>query len=97
MQYGSTSFSMPIRRVFAPVFVLEESIDEQTTGPAGLQTTDLHYRLQVLDKAWGYVYEPVARAVAWLARGAAKLQTGNIRTYLSYSFFTLLILLWGIS
>jgi len=97
MQYGSTSFSMPIRRVFAPVFVLEETVTEDKTGPDGLQTTHLHYRLQVSDKTWGWLYEPVAEAVTWLARGAARLQTGNIRTYLAYSFFTLLILLWGIS
>lgn len=97
MQYGSTAFSMPIRRVFAPVFVLEESIDEKIKGPGGLQVTQLHYRLRVSDKSWGWLYEPVAGAVAWLARLAARLQTGNIRTYLAYSFFTLLVLLWGIS
>jgi len=97
MQYGSTAFSMPFRRVFAPVFVLDETISEETTGPDALQTTRLHYRLRVADKAWGWLYEPVAQAVAWLSRGAARLQTGNIRTYLAYSFFTLLVLLWGIS
>jgi NADH:ubiquinone oxidoreductase subunit 5 (subunit L)/multisubunit Na+/H+ antiporter MnhA subunit len=97
MQYGSTAFSMPIRRVFAPVFEIEETIAKETTGPGGLQTTRLHYQLRVTDKAWGYLYAPVSAAVTWLARGAARLQTGNIRTYLAYSFFTLLILLWGIS
>lgn len=97
MQYGSTAFSMPIRRVFAPVFVLNESLTEETTGPGALQTTKLHYQLRVTDKSWGYLYAPVSHAVTWLSRGAARLQTGNIRTYLAYSFFTLLILLWGIS
>ena len=97
MQYGSTAFSMPIRRVFAPVFDIEETITEENTGPANIQTTSLHYHLHVTDKAWGYLYAPVAHAVTWLSRGASRLQTGNIRTYLAYSFFTLLILLWGIS
>ena len=97
MQYGSTAFSMPIRRVFAPAFVLDETIEDETTGPGGLQTTHLHYQLHVTDKSWGWFYEPVAAAVTWLSRAAARLQTGNIRTYLAYSFFTLLILLWGIS
>jgi NADH:ubiquinone oxidoreductase subunit 5 (subunit L)/multisubunit Na+/H+ antiporter MnhA subunit len=97
MQYGSTAFSMPIRRIFAPVFVLEETITVETTGPAEIQVSKLHYKLQVSDKAWGYFYAPVAQAVTWLSRRAARLQTGNIRTYLAYSFFTLLILLWGIS
>jgi hypothetical protein len=97
MQYGSTAFSMPIRRVFAPVFELEETVDEQTSGPAGFHVTSLHYRLKVSDKAWGYLYAPVAQAVTWLSRLASRLQTGNIRTYIAYSFFTLLVLLWGIS
>ncbi|MFM8333891.1 MAG: hydrogenase 4 subunit B, partial [Candidatus Methylumidiphilus sp.] len=97
MQYTGTAFSMPIRRVFAPVFDAEETIAEKTAGPNSWQTTALNYQLHVADKSWNYFYAPAARLVFWLSRGVGRLQTGNIRTYLAYSFFTLLILLWGIS
>jgi len=35
--------------------------------------------------------------VTTAARHIGKIQTGNIRVYLGYSFFTLLFLLWVIS
>jgi hydrogenase-4 component B len=97
MQYTSTAFSMPFRRIYEPVFDVQETIEEQGCGPGGFHTTRLHYQLQVSDRAWPYLYAPVARAVTWLSRRVGRLQTGNIRTYIAYSFFTLLILLWGIS
>ena len=97
MQYSSTGFSMPFRRIFEPVFDVEEKIEEQTTGPDGFYTQRLHYQLRVSDLSWAYVYQPVASSVVVLSRWVSRIQTGNIRTYLAYSFFTLLILLWGIS
>jgi len=39
----------------------------------------------------------VARALHWSVRQVGRIQTGNIRVYLGYSFFTLLLLLWVIS
>jgi hydrogenase-4 component B len=97
MQYSSTGFAMPFRRIFQPVFDVDESIKEQKTGPGGFKTESLHYQLQVSDRSWAYVYQPVARSVIALSRWVSRIQTGNIRTYIAYSFFTLLILLWGIS
>ncbi len=97
MQYTATAFSMPIRRIFEPVFVVEETISEQKSGPDAFNTDTLHYQLRVSDLSWGYVYQPVARFVITLSRWVSRIQTGNIRTYIAYSFFTLLILLWGIS
>ncbi len=97
MQYTATAFSMPIRRIFEPVFDVEETIEEKKSGPGNFQNTGLHYQLRVSDLAWPYLYAPVARVVTWLSRWVSRIQTGNIRTYIAYSFFTLLILLWGIS
>ncbi len=97
MQYTSTGFVMPFRRIFQPVFDVDERIEEQKSGPDGFHTERLRYHLHVSDISWGYVYQPVARSVLGLSRWVSRIQTGNIRTYLAYSFFTLLILLWGIS
>lgn len=97
MQYSSGSFSMPIRRIFQPVYEIREILEEQKEGPAQNRVTSLRYQFQVPDRAWLVLYEPAGRAVLRLARWAGGLQTGNIRTYLSYSFFTLLFLLWVIS
>jgi formate hydrogenlyase subunit 3/multisubunit Na+/H+ antiporter MnhD subunit len=97
MQYTSGSFSMPIRRIFQSVFEIRENIEEQQEGPANTRIVALHYQFHVLDRAWLVLYEPAGRLVLRLARGIGRLQTGSIRTYLGYSFFTLIFLLWVIS
>lgn len=97
MQYTAGAFSMPIRRIFQPIYEIHENLEEQKQGPAKTHIESLRYHFQVSDPAWLYLYEPVGHAVLRLARWAGGLQTGNIRTYLAYSFFTLIFLLWVIS
>jgi hydrogenase-4 component B len=96
-QYTSGAFSMPIRRIFEPVFEIREAVEEHAEGPANSRVTGLRHQFQVVDRAWLVLYEPSGRAVTRLARRVGRLQTGNIRTYLGYSFFTLIALLWVIS
>jgi hypothetical protein len=96
MQYTASSFSMPIRRIFRPVWHVHEHI-EPTASPAPLRGdrhVTLRHTLRVEDRVWGLAYEPFARWVHWSARQAARIQTGRIRTYLVHSFVTLLVLLW---
>ena len=95
MQYTSTAFAQPLRRIFSPLWQVEEKIEE--TQNATLQRTHLYYQLQLFDRSWAALYQPIAQGVMIVARRVAYIQTGNIRTYLAYSFFTLLILLWLIT
>jgi hypothetical protein len=68
--------------------------DIYTTLP---QVTDIHYELHVNDHSWPKLYQPIEKSVNRIARLVSRMQTGNIRVYLSYSFFTLIFLLWVIS
>jgi formate hydrogenlyase subunit 3/multisubunit Na+/H+ antiporter MnhD subunit len=97
MQYTSGAFSMPIRRIFSPTFLIRETLEEVKQGPARTRVKSLRYQFHVPDMALIKLYEPVGQAVLRLARWAGGIQTGNIRTYLAYSFFTLIFLLWVIS
>lgn len=97
MQYTSGAFSMPIRRIFRPLFEVRETLDVVAEGPGTQRVTRLRYHFQVVDRAWLLLYEPAGRSVTRLARWVGRLQTGSTRTYLGYSFFTLLILLWVVS
>jgi len=97
MQYTAGGFSMPIRRVFEPVFALKESLETRRDTPESLRVMALRYQFHVQDRAWLALYEPAGHAIMRLARRVGRLQTGNIRTYLGYSFATLIFLLWVIS
>jgi hypothetical protein len=79
---------MPIRLIFKPVWNIEEGLEEI---PAGRR-----YRLQVGDWAWQKIYQPIGRLLLATARRVTIIQGGNIRAYLAYSFFTLILLLWVI-
>ena len=96
MQYTATAFAMPIRRVFHPVWKIEERVEPVIDAKGG-QLTGLRHQLQVGDRSWTVLYEPIGRLLIMGARRVALLQSGSIRTYLAYSFFTLLFLLWLIT
>ncbi|PNU19996.1 hydrogenase 4 subunit B [Geothermobacter hydrogeniphilus] len=92
MQYTATAFTMPIRRIFRPVWPITESYRAPTAEEQGGR-----YQLKIGDWAWLKVYEPIGRLLLTTARRMAMIQGGNIRAYLAYSFFTLIVLLLVVS
>ena len=90
MQYTASAFAQPIRRVFGLLFHIDEAVERQDNGR-------YRYRLHITDRAWGIFYVPVVRAVERAARIVTRLQSGNVRIYLGWSFATLLVLLWIIA
>ncbi|MDT8388618.1 MAG: hydrogenase 4 subunit B [Thiogranum sp.] len=96
MQYTSTAFAMPIRRIFEPVWGIEEKIEREVDSH-GLRVTSISHQQHIYDRSWATLYEPISRWVLAAARRVSRLQQGNIRVYIAYSFFTLLLLLWVIS
>lgn len=94
MQYTSTAFAMPIRRVFQLVWKVDEQVMETSDAVQPLRVASIRHQLQIGDWSWLVFYEPIARWVLAAARHIGRIQTGSIRVYLAYSFFTLLALLW---
>jgi len=90
MQYTASAFVMPIRRIFSFVWFIFEKVEpaHQGKGP--------RFFLQINDWVWVFIYLPIGKLILKLAKRAALIQGGNLRVYLSYSFFTLLFLLWVI-
>lgn len=94
MQYTATAFAQPIQRIFAPVWQLKEEINEQPHKVQPFQIQSIRHQIQVGDRTWARLYEPIGRLVIVAARRIGYMQTGSIHTYLAYSFITLLFLLW---
>jgi formate hydrogenlyase subunit 3/multisubunit Na+/H+ antiporter MnhD subunit len=97
MQYTSTAFSQPIRRVFAPAWKVEEHLEATREAGVLARAKSLHYRVHAQDWSWLKAYVPIGRLVLAAARNIGRIQTGSIHTYLVYSFVTLLLFLWIIS
>jgi formate hydrogenlyase subunit 3/multisubunit Na+/H+ antiporter MnhD subunit len=89
-QYGSASFSMPIRRVFGTVvFNVHERVDMPKPGEIRAGS----FGLRILDPAWQYAYGPVARGVRAVSVALNHMQFLTIRRYLTLVFCTLIALL----
>jgi hypothetical protein len=89
-QYTSSSFAMPIRRVFGTtVFMVREKVDMPQPG----ETRAARFHVKVMDPVWRYVYGPSSRAVLRGAVALNHLQFLTIRRYLTLVFATLVLLL----
>jgi hydrogenase-4 component B len=89
-QYTSSSFAMPIRRVFgASVFLVRETLDMPRPG----ETRAARFHVKVFDPAWRYAYGPLARLAGAAADRLNPLQFLTIRRYLTLTFSALIVLL----
>jgi formate hydrogenlyase subunit 3/multisubunit Na+/H+ antiporter MnhD subunit len=86
MQDTAEGFGQPIRQVFEPFFRLERHLP----SPFDAAPT---YFVKADDHWWYWLYLPIARAADFAARIVGLVQQGRISVYLTYSFFTLLLLL----
>lgn len=94
MQYTATAFAQPIRRVFGPVWKVQEQVEVTHAEAPATLVTGVRHQLHISDWSWFKLYEPIGRLVLAGARRIGRLHSGSIRTYLMYSFATLLLLLW---
>jgi hydrogenase-4 component B len=92
MQYTSTAFSKPLRRVFARVYRPERRVEvapaENTYFP-----TAISYRSVRTTSFERMLYRPGVDAIVSAAHHLRRLQTGNIQIYLLYIFLAMVALL----
>ncbi|MBI5643084.1 MAG: hydrogenase 4 subunit B [Deltaproteobacteria bacterium] len=94
MQYNSTSFAMPLRRVFGFLFSIKETVRANGNPNVSMMFQDRYiYHLKLRDRIWYNCYKPVSELSFWFSRKVGKLQHGRIQIYLLYSFVTLIVLL----
>ncbi|MCU0988316.1 MAG: hydrogenase 4 subunit B [Xanthomonadales bacterium] len=96
-QYTATAFAMPIRTVFEPAFDVHEESQRETLPGLPARVAQVRYQVHVEDISWRYLYPPIERSVTAATRLVSRIQTGNLRHYLVYSFVTLVLLLWLIT
>ncbi len=86
MQDTAEGFGQPIRHLFQPLFAIVREL------PSPFDSKP-KYRLEIGDRIWRVLYEPLGTLVRQVADRVAWLQQGRIATYLLYSFVTLVVLL----
>ena len=91
MQYSAMTFSAPTRVTFdalyRPAVSVRRASDDDPAGRSG----PVHYEAQVTPVFERYLYQPVIRAVEWLADVIRPLQSGDVNLYLLYVFVMILL------
>jgi len=87
MQDSAEGFGQPIRQVFEPFFRMERHL------PTSFDAAP-RYFVRIGDPFWYWIYLPIVRMAEFAARIVGLIQQGRISVYLTYSFFTLLALLF---
>jgi formate hydrogenlyase subunit 3/multisubunit Na+/H+ antiporter MnhD subunit len=86
MQDTAEGFAQPIQQIFAPVYEIESHHPDPSDRTP-------HYSAEVRDRAWRWIYYPIAHAAAFCSRLVGRIQTGRVSIYLMYSFVTIIFLL----
>jgi len=93
MEYTSTAFAEPLRRVFAELYrpSKELTVDFHPESKYFVQSIEFNSEI----RSWfeEYLYEPVLALVQRLSGRARRVQSGSPHRYLAYIFFILVVLL----
>ncbi len=89
MQYTSTAFSKPLRRVFAQVYRPDRTVDVLPVDQPYFPTS-ISYRSVRTTSFEKFLYRPAVDAIVSTGHRLRRLQTGNIQVYLLYVFLALL-------
>jgi hydrogenase-4 component B len=87
MQDTAEGFGQPIRQVFEQFFHTTRQL------PSPFDAAP-RYSVQIEDPFWHWIYVPIAKSAEVAARFVGRIQQGRISVYLTYSFLTLLLLLF---
>jgi len=90
-EYTPTGFSQPVNRVFNVFYRSKPQITVLEERSPYLRK--LSFSTSVPPMFERYLYDPIVKLVAGLAKRAGVIQTGSIQTYLAYIAVTLVVLL----
>lgn len=93
-QYSASSFSQPVRRVFAnTVFLARDHLDMPAPG----DTRPARFGVEIRDRVMDGVYRPISSGVEFCAARLDKLHLLSIQGYLTLVFIALITLLSGVA
>lgn len=90
MQYTATTHANPVRVTFDPLYRPAVELHRASDDPAG-RSGPVHYGFRVTPIFERYLYQPVIRAVEWLADRARPIQSGDVSLYLLYVFVAVIV------
>jgi hydrogenase-4 component B len=93
MEYTSTAFAEPLRRVFGALYRPTKDITVDHHPESKYLVRSIQYRTEVSTWFEEYLYDPVIRAAQRLGTAGRWIQSGSVHWYVGYIFICLLLFL----
>jgi hydrogenase-4 component B len=93
MEYTSTAFAEPLRRVFSALYRPTKDLTIDFHPESKYFVQSIQYQSRVRTWFEEYFYEPLGRGVRQLGASGRWIQSGSVHLYITYIFLALLILL----
>jgi hydrogenase-4 component B len=93
MEYTSTAYAEPLRRVFAELYRPTEDLTVDVHPESRYFVQSRTYRSEIVPWFERYAYAPLVRAIAAVAGRTRAIQSGSAHAYLAYLGVALLALL----
>jgi hypothetical protein len=93
MEYTSTAFVEPLRRVFAELYRPTQDLSIDFHPESRYFVQSIEYRSDIVPWFERYLYAPAIARVRWWATRARAIQSGSAHAYLTYLVIALLALL----
>ena len=97
MQYSSSAFTMPFRRIFAKVWIIDEQIDKDMQGAMNQDVAAVHYHLQIQDHSWPRLYQPIETRCKQISQSSGAHSNGKYPGLSGLFVCNFTIMLWVIS
>ncbi len=93
MEYTSTAFAEPLRRVFAALYQPTKDITIDFHPESKYFVQSIQYQSRVRSWFDEFLYEPLVRGVQQFGASGRRIQSGSVHMYIGYIFLALLALL----
>jgi hydrogenase-4 component B len=93
MEYTSTAFAEPLKRVFAELYRPTKELSISFHPDSKYFIESIEYKSEITPLFDRWVYEPLLKAIRFLSAQVQRLQAGSLHLYLLYIAVLLIVLL----
>jgi len=93
MEYTSTAFAEPLRRVFAELYRPSKEVTIDFHPDSKYFVQSIEYNSEIRPWFEEFLYQPLLNAAQWVSLRVRRLQSGSLHAYLAYLFIVLSLML----
>jgi len=93
MEYTSTSFAEPLRRVFAELYRPTKELTVDVHPESKYFVQSIEYKSDIRSWFEEFFYTPLVNTTQWISMRVRRLQSGSLHGYVAYIFVVLILML----